>query len=247
MTADIKTTIAHEAVRIVTGARRSAYGKPESNFARIARLWEAHLVNTGVLPEAAPSGPRLLPRDVAAFMRLMKEARLAETPDHLDSYVDLVGYALCGAEVAGVDGSALVKAGPEAGGWVEWSGGRAMPVAVGTLIDVRHRDGDVFEGTPAGGTHSHDWRHLNGDGDIMAYRVVEPEQPAKLQIEAGKFYRTRGGDVVGPLKDYRDLGKSRMVFIDKSGDGKGWSAEGRAVGPCNTAWRDDLIEEAAAP
>lgn len=102
MTSDIKTELAAEAVRIVTGARRAAYGKPEKNFERIARLWEAHFVNIGLLPEAGPSGPRILPRDVAAMMRLMKEARLAETPDHRDSYVDLVGYALCGAEVAGV-------------------------------------------------------------------------------------------------------------------------------------------------
>jgi hypothetical protein len=35
-------------------------------------------------------------------MRLMKEARLCETPDHLDSHVDLVGYTLTGAEVNGV-------------------------------------------------------------------------------------------------------------------------------------------------
>jgi hypothetical protein len=35
-------------------------------------------------------------------MRLMKEARLIETPDHRDSFLDIVGYALCGAEVSGV-------------------------------------------------------------------------------------------------------------------------------------------------
>lgn len=32
----------------------------------------------------------------------MKEARLCESPDHLDSFIDLVGYTLTGAEVEGV-------------------------------------------------------------------------------------------------------------------------------------------------
>jgi hypothetical protein len=36
---------------------------------------------------------------VSPLMRLMKEARLCETPDHYDSHVDLAGYTLTGAEV----------------------------------------------------------------------------------------------------------------------------------------------------
>jgi class 3 adenylate cyclase len=92
---DIKTHLAAEAVKIVTGARRGAYGEPELNFERIARYWTAHMQNTGraVVITAA---------DVSPMMRLMKEARLDETPDHYDSHLDLIGYALTGAEVNGV-------------------------------------------------------------------------------------------------------------------------------------------------
>ncbi len=96
---DVKADIAAEAVRIVTGARRSAYGMPERNFERIARLWNAHLANRF---HGLPEEVRLGPGDVAALMRLMKEARLAETPDHWDSYVDIAGYCLAGAEAVGV-------------------------------------------------------------------------------------------------------------------------------------------------
>jgi hypothetical protein len=81
-----------DAIRIVQGPRQKAYGPPERNFERIARLWNAHLVNIGLLSETARG---LTPVDVAALMRLVKEARLAETPDHYDSHVDIVGYALC--------------------------------------------------------------------------------------------------------------------------------------------------------
>ena len=93
---DIKTHLAAEAVKIVNGARRGAYGEPEQNFERIARYWTAHMQNTGrdVVITAA---------DVSPMLRLMKEARLDETPDHYDSHLDLIGYALTGAEVNGVE------------------------------------------------------------------------------------------------------------------------------------------------
>lgn len=90
---DVKKTLADEAVRIVTGARRAAYGRPEQNFERIARLWNAHMLNT-------QRDGNLTAVDVATFCRLIKEARLAETPDHRDSFVDILGYTLCQAEIA---------------------------------------------------------------------------------------------------------------------------------------------------
>ena len=94
---DVKIAIADEAINIVYGARRSAYGKPENNFARIARFWDAYFKNTGRDIDVTAA-------DVSPMMRLMKEARLAETPDHRDSFVDLIGYAMTGAEVNGVKG-----------------------------------------------------------------------------------------------------------------------------------------------
>lgn len=89
---EIKSHILAEAGRIVTGARRGAYGTPENNFERIARLWTAYMLNTD-------RECFITAEDVSPMMRLMKEARLCETPDHLDSHVDLVGYTLTGAEV----------------------------------------------------------------------------------------------------------------------------------------------------
>lgn len=75
-------------------ARPKAYGPPEQNFERIARLWTDHLLNR------YDESTVLDPVDVACMMALMKIARLEETPDHVDSWVDLAGYAACGAEVS---------------------------------------------------------------------------------------------------------------------------------------------------
>ena len=88
--------IADTAKSIVSGARRGAYGSPERNFERIARYWTAYFQNTGRDVTVAAS-------DVSPLMRFVKEARLNENPKHLDSFVDLVGYTLTGAETNGVD------------------------------------------------------------------------------------------------------------------------------------------------
>lgn len=74
--------------------RGRSYGKPENNFARIARRWNLHLLNRHGVE------PKLDAVDVAVMMADMKLARLEETPTHDDSWVDLAGYAACGAEVS---------------------------------------------------------------------------------------------------------------------------------------------------
>lgn len=107
---DIKDVLIAEAQNIVKGARRAAYGTPQVNFDRIAKLWNAYIRIRfkDEPPDNQPwigECPRYVDfdaRDVAAMIRLMKEARLIETPDHHDSFVDLIGYALCGAEVSNV-------------------------------------------------------------------------------------------------------------------------------------------------
>lgn len=99
---EVKSAIAAEAAKIVNGARRGAYGTPEQNFQRIATLWTAYIGLRNPDLQTQGLAPSIEPHDVAAMMRLLKEARLIETPDHRDSFVDLVGYALCGAEVSGV-------------------------------------------------------------------------------------------------------------------------------------------------
>jgi len=96
MSDDITASIVDDAKRIVRGERRRTYGKPGESFERIAALWSEYLR----LLNKARGHAVLMPEDVAAMMRLMKEARLIQALDHRDSYVDLVGYALCGAEIA---------------------------------------------------------------------------------------------------------------------------------------------------
>jgi len=71
--------------------RNDTYGPPEDGFTLIAALWRAYLRQVGT---------EIRPPDVAAMMVLLKAARLAANSGHADSWVDLAGYAACGAELA---------------------------------------------------------------------------------------------------------------------------------------------------
>lgn len=74
------------------------YGKPEDNFTRIAKLWNAHLGNRyfeGFGGDTTVALPTLDASDVAMMMILMKVARLEHMPSHMDSVVDIAGYAAC--------------------------------------------------------------------------------------------------------------------------------------------------------
>lgn len=85
--------VLNEANGIVNGARADAYGGPEDSFNTIAALWSTYLSRAGsVVGLTAP--------DVASMMALLKIARLQNNPGHWDSWVDLAGYAACGAETA---------------------------------------------------------------------------------------------------------------------------------------------------
>jgi len=69
------------AIASITQVRGKSYGHPAEDFRRIAQL-------SAALPQF--SDPRF--RHIA-YMICVKLARLSETPDHLDSLVDIAGYA----------------------------------------------------------------------------------------------------------------------------------------------------------
>ena len=78
-----------EAEKCVCGHREQDYGTPEDSFSRIAEFWATY------------KGVEFGPVDVAIMMALLKVARIAETPQHMDSWVDGCGYFACGGEIAG--------------------------------------------------------------------------------------------------------------------------------------------------
>lgn len=87
-----KQEMLETALSIVTKDRQNDYGTAESNFGTIAEFWSTYL-------RALNMGDELTPADVAAMMILMKVSRITTSPGKEDNWVDIAGYAACGAEV----------------------------------------------------------------------------------------------------------------------------------------------------
>ena len=82
-----RTEVLEKAKECVCGQRDQEYGSPEDNFATIAQFWSAY------------KNVNFTANDVAIMMALLKIARIKTGTATDDSYVDLAGYAACGAEI----------------------------------------------------------------------------------------------------------------------------------------------------
>lgn len=74
-----------ETADLLEGGRAKDYGSPLESHKRIAAIWSAQL------------GVTVTPRKVAQMMAGLKLARLAESPDHDDSWRDAIGYLALGS------------------------------------------------------------------------------------------------------------------------------------------------------
>lgn len=75
--------------------------------------------------------------------------------------------------------------------WIEWNGGEC-PVVDGTMVYV------IFKGEHEGsknpeGAHLFRWSHGGGCGDIIAYRLAEPEQDQSPDMVNHPPHYTAGG------------------------------------------------------
>lgn len=86
--------------------RAREYGHPEDSFGLIAALWSRY------------TGCDISTADVSAMMILLKLARVEGNARHMDSWVDIAGYAACGAECA------AAMSGCERVGGVDYAPGR---------------------------------------------------------------------------------------------------------------------------
>lgn len=78
---------------IVCGDREAKHGNVGDTFGRIATYWTAFMKNKGCDCEISKE-------DVAMMMSLFKIARLQGNKFHMDSWEDLIGYAVNGGYIA---------------------------------------------------------------------------------------------------------------------------------------------------
>ena len=76
----------------VNGDRDEEYGNAENSFNHIAAMWTAYLKDRLAYDIDAI--------DVSNMMIMLKMARIAANGFHLDSYIDIAGYAACAYGIA---------------------------------------------------------------------------------------------------------------------------------------------------
>lgn len=81
-----------EAIKLICGDRNETYGGPVQNFTRGAAMMRAYMGDRQMYSFSAT--------DYAAFNVIIKLARVANSPEHRDSWVDMAGYAALGLECA---------------------------------------------------------------------------------------------------------------------------------------------------
>lgn len=84
----LRGDILQEASRLTHGDRNKNYGDPLTNHQRIAALWSVYLES------------EITPSQAAIMLALVKVARLIESSDHLDSFIDGAAYFAIAGEIA---------------------------------------------------------------------------------------------------------------------------------------------------
>lgn len=83
-----RSTALSTAEGLINGPRAKDYGDASENFQRIADLWKP-ILKTDVTAA-----------QVGLCLTQLKIARLIQSPNHQDSWVDAIGYLALGTEIA---------------------------------------------------------------------------------------------------------------------------------------------------
>ena len=205
-----------KAAECVLRDRNNEYGEPEQSFNYIADLWSAYLRT------------KIEPYDAAAMMALFKLARLRFNAYYEDGWVDLAGYAACGAELAGAEkaredatgrwGEEYKKLRAEAEAQPEFKYGDKVQACYNEERDIWF-DG-VVEKVKEGYCYI---RRPNGE-EISAPKKLIRRQPAEIetghQFKPGdkvEVHAMTTRDIWEPatvVEDFPDVGLCRVEYAD---------------------------------
>jgi hypothetical protein len=87
-----RTEILEKADNLIKGDRAKDYGDAYQNHDKIAEGWNV------IVQSAFSTHGRITPSHVALMMDWVKTARLLNTINHEDSWIDKAGYTALGAE-----------------------------------------------------------------------------------------------------------------------------------------------------
>lgn len=108
-TTGARSRVLRTANDLVNGDRNAQYGEPNADFQRTAMFWNEYLCGVAERKMQNASEQELEnlldtlcclidSHDIAWMMILMKASRSTVSPTKEDHYVDVAGYAACGAD-----------------------------------------------------------------------------------------------------------------------------------------------------
>ena len=117
--------------------------------------------------------------------------------------------------------------------WIEWTGGDC-PVAKGTLVDVKYRDGRSARGVTAGtewgesghvsdnGKNAEGWSHDGIGADIVAYRLAQPAHVTRMLAERDELAdRMAKLHAFTDSEAYRSIASEDQVLLQEQHDAMG--------------------------
>lgn len=113
-------------------------------------------------------------------------------------------------------------------GWIDWPGGEC-PVEPERLVDIKLRDGSIFCGMDADGWR---WSDIGHNADIIAYRLHQPQDVTKVEINAPDCAINGAGELPKKAEQVRD---------------DAWNAYAGITEVDNEADLNDCIGQAPAP
>ena len=151
--------------------------------------------------------------DVSPLMRLMKEARLCESPRHGDSFTDLIGYTLTGAEVNGVDPASVDPS-------LDVADAPAKPQPLKSLYDYTSEDDAVGRVFRIVGFDASRHQHVYGNEPIEKhpswvngnYVLLDDTNPVRFTVfkvidDASRLASNYG-------ESFKGSSKARMLLVE---------------------------------
>lgn len=108
-------------------------------------------------------------------------------------------------------------------GWIEWGGGEC-PVEKGVRVDVKYREGDIYQDKPALGDRNVRWSHIGSSNDIIAYRLHQPKEAEHSEESeedlnecigqgVAQVWNGEGKPTIGTKCEHHSGGKWEIVTI----------------------------------
>lgn len=220
-------------------------------------------IRTGIVLDDLAIDHRKLFESGVKITREQYEAALAESKHCVHDWIPSEGRTASGylCRKCGDYNGPESESKADADGWIDWAGGEC-PVECGALVEVQYRNEKAHHIKGANRAGVWCWTHDNNDGDIIAYRLHQPQEVTEADDETdlnecigqtpAPVWNGEGLPPVGAAIEWREgrsirwykgtitaIGEQLVIIKDSHGEEGSYSLEYTVFRPANFE-RDEL-------